>query len=187
MVSLINWMYSNIIGSGLWLLKISGLYVKKANLIVIGLDNAGKTTLFGLLVNNQIQCHQPTMYPNKEVISVGGCEFSAYDLGGHLNGRHLWKSYCSNTTCILFMIDSTDIDRMTEARDILFNIIDDCNDIPILILGNKIDNVDACSESKLREYLGIYQYQYNNIEIFMCSVVKRAGISEAFKWLSSRI
>jgi GTP-binding protein SAR1 len=186
MASIINWVYSSITGSGLWFLTMSGLYTKKANILVIGLDNAGKTTLVGMLINDKFQHHEPTSHPNKEVLNIGGIEFTVHDLGGHVSARRLWKSYYVNTDCVLFMVDVTDVYRMHEVRQELSKIVADLNDVPILIIGNKIDARNACSEAQLRRYLNLSPID-ENIGVFMCSIVKRAGIKEAFKWVISRL
>lgn len=186
MTSLISWVYSVTTGTGLWFLKMAGLYTKKANLLIIGLDNAGKTTLLGMLANDKIACHEPTAHPNHETLNIEGVEFSAHDLGGHMAARRLWQTYYANTSCVLFMIDATDIDRMEEARDELSRILTDANGVPVLILGNKIDARDACSELQLHHYLNLCKND-EKVKVFMCSVIKRVGIQEAFNWLATRI
>lgn len=67
---------------------------------------------------------------------------------------------------------------------------------PIVILGNKIDKPNALGEEHLKHYLGISQLctgkgQVSRVdlstrpmEVFMCSVLKRQGYGEAFRWLS---
>jgi GTP-binding protein SAR1 len=60
-----------------------------------------------------------------------------------------------------------------------------------VILGNKIDKAGAVPENELREALGIEQKNEWNksnsrpIEVFMCSVAKKQGYADGFKWLSS--
>lgn len=176
-------------GTCLWFLRLSGIYKKKVSLLIIGLDNVGKTTMLGLLANNQIRCHEPTYHPNMEVVQVGGVEFNAHDLGGHLSARRLWQSYYINATCVIFMVDATDIERMSESRAELSKILVDVNHIPVLVLGNKIDSPVACSEVQLRRYLNIYDNDDIdcNIGVFMCSVVKRTGIKQAFEWIVSKV
>ena len=65
--------------------------------------------------------------------------------------------------------------------------------VPIVILGNKIDKKDAVQEDELRKALGIKPKEsglFNSntkerqIEVFMCSVAKKLGYADAFKWLS---
>ena len=169
-----------------WLLTISGIYKKKATLLIIGLDNSGKTTLLGLMANNRIGCYEPTFHPNKEEIVVGNITFTVHDLGGHVAARKLWVNYYSFIDGILFMVDASDSYRIPEAKKELYKVIDISNNIPILIIGNKNDLPGAYSNKQLRYHLGI-EYDDPNIGLFMCSVVKRSGIQNAFKWLVNKL
>ena len=71
--------------------------------------------------------------------------------------------------------------------------------MPFLILGNKIDIPIAASEEELRYYLGLSNYTTGKgkvnlgdtnvraIEVFMCSIVRKSGYGEGFKWLSQYV
>jgi GTPase SAR1 family protein len=74
---------------------------------------------------------------------------------------------------------------------------EDLADVPFLILGNKIDLGRAASEDELRGQLGLHQsttgkgkVALNGIrpmELFMCSVVRKSGYGDGFRWLSNYI
>jgi GTP-binding protein SAR1 len=186
MSSLVKWVYYITTTSFSWIFKTTGLSTKKANLLIIGLDNSGKTTLLCLMAKDKILCHEPTSHPNKEELTIGNISFTAHDLGGHVAARRLWKLYYANTDCVLFMIDTTDYNRMDECRTELTRILSDSNGSPVLVIGNKIDAPGACSKEQLSRYMGI-DNDNPNIKLFMCSVVKRSGIQDAFKWLKTKI
>ena len=62
--------------------------------------------------------------------------------------------------------------------------------VPIVILGNKIDKAGAVPQNELREVLGVQaRGDWNKgarpIDVFMCSVAKKTGYAEGFKWLSN--
>jgi GTP-binding protein SAR1 len=73
---------------------------------------------------------------------------------------------------------------------------DELAHVPFLVLGNKIDVPRAVSEEQLRYALGM-QNTYGKdasggekqpgvrpIELYMCSVIKRMGYADGFKWLA---
>jgi hypothetical protein len=68
---------------------------------------------------------------------------------------------------------------------------------PFLILGNKIDIPRAASDGELRASLGVMEPTGKDvthiakdsgvrpIEIFMCSILKKSGYPDGFRWLTN--
>jgi GTP-binding protein SAR1 len=81
----------------LW--KSLGFAGKTGRLLVLGLDNAGKTTLLRSLQNGGIRTVPPTDRPHyHEEINIAGVKFSCWDLGGHEAVRYLWRDYYNTST-----------------------------------------------------------------------------------------
>lgn len=178
-----------------------GFQGKEASLIIVGLDNAGKTTLLHRLQTGAVRQFTPTERVNEQKFEIAGVKFHGFDLGGHDAVRHLWEEYYLETDAIIFMVDCTDVRRFEEAKEELEEILDyePISGIPIAILSNKVDRKDATHIDGVVKAIGLDEmYNESNngknsnsrqapIKIFETSVLKGMGIEEAFKWLSENI
>ena len=98
----------------------------------------------------------------------------------------------------MFLIDSCDRDRFGESKAELDSLLTDeqLANCPVLVLGNKIDRPGAASEEELRQIFGLYgqttgkgtvprsELHGRPLELFMCSVLKRQGYGEGFRWIA---
>ena len=169
-----------------------GLFQKDAKILFLGLDNAGKTTLLYMLKENRLQVHTPTIHPNTNELIIDNINFKTFDLGGHEAARRLWQDYFATVDGVVFLVDASDRGRLPEAANELNALLssDALEDVPFLILGNKIDLPYAVSGEDLKYSLGLSQYGPNEsydkrpIEVFMCSVIRRMGYADGFRWLA---
>ncbi|CAL5385333.1 unnamed protein product [Camellia sinensis] len=102
---------------------------------------------------------------------------------------------------VVYLVDAYDKERFAEAKKELDALLSDNSlaNVPCLILGNKIDIPYAASEDELRFYLGLTSVTTGKgnvdlansnvrpIEVFMCSIVRKMGYGDGFKWLSQYI
>jgi GTP-binding protein SAR1 len=134
-------------------------------------------------------------------LQMAGINFKAFDLGGHEIARKVWKDYYAKVDAIVFLVDAADRDRFPESKQELDSLLSDdsLSEVPFLVLGNKIDIPQAASEEELRYALGLTnlttgkgkvdlkESNIRPIEIFMCSVVRRMGYGDGFRWVSQYI
>ncbi|KAF8663558.1 hypothetical protein HU200_055370 [Digitaria exilis] len=146
--------------------------------------------------------HAPTQQPTSEELSIGRINFRAFDLGGHQMARRVWKDYyAAKVDAVVYMVDAADVARFAESRAELAALLSDdaLAGTPFLVLGNKIDLPWAAPEHELAYHLGVAGYTTGKggvdlagtgvrpVEVFMCSVVRKMGYGEGFRWMSQYI
>ena len=105
---------------------------KEVRILILGLDNAGKTTILYRLQNDSEENIQtiPTIGFNVEVLQYKNIKFQVrivafatpkivlqvWDLGGQTSIRPYWRCYYPNTDAIIFVVDSCDTERLHIAK-----------------------------------------------------------------------
>ena len=134
-----------------------GFFQKSANIIFLGLDNAGKTTMLYMLQSDRFTQTDSTIHPHQAEVTIGNIRFNSYDLGGHLQARKTWSEYCGTVDGIIFMVDASDHTRMQEAKKELESLLQmpELQNVPFVVFGNKIDKKESLKEDEFREMLGL--------------------------------
>ncbi|KTF91548.1 hypothetical protein cypCar_00013110 [Cyprinus carpio] len=71
--------------------------LKEHKVIIVGLDNAGKTTILYQFSMNEVVHTSPTIGSNVEEIVVNNTHFLMWDIGGQESLRSSWNTYYTNT------------------------------------------------------------------------------------------
>ncbi|XP_034637697.1 LOW QUALITY PROTEIN: ADP-ribosylation factor-like protein 13A [Trachemys scripta elegans] len=131
--------------------------IRKVTLLVVGLDNTGKTSLI-MEIQRVLSCEVlPTTKPNQTELRVDRFEVSLIDLSGGQRLRGTWRNHYGDTHGIIFVLDSSDVLRMEEAKRTLGRLLAHprISGKPLLLLANKQDKVDALLPCELIECLSL--------------------------------
>lgn len=114
---------------------------RDANLLIIGLDNSGKTSIINFFKPQDAKTHTivPTVGFNVDKFNAKGLNFTTFDMSGQGRYRNLWEHYYKEADAIIFVIDSSDRIRIVVAKEELAALLAH-NDIkkrniPILFYG----------------------------------------------------
>ena len=149
--------------------------------LIIGLDGAGKTSILNRLSQKDLTGIEPTVGLNVEQIIYKNYAVSFWDLGGA--ATMLWKHYYHNTDAIIFVVDSSDKDRLESVKEELINAVADrdLEKCPILIYGNKQDKEGAMNMEELSKALDFDNLQVEKKFIMPCSAMNNTGINEGLE------
>jgi ADP-ribosylation factor-like protein 3 len=76
---------------------------KEAKLLVLGLDNAGKTTLLKSLSQEQVTDTTPTRGFNVKALIHDNFKLNVWDLGGQKEYRQYWEYYFEKVNGIVMI------------------------------------------------------------------------------------
>ncbi|CAI4229004.1 unnamed protein product [Auanema sp. JU1783] len=166
---------------------------KQMNIIVVGLDNSGKTTILNQLKAPETRAAHvvPTVGYSMSTFTNENFLFNAFDMSGQSKYRTVWESYYSKCHAIMFVVDSSDRLRMAVARDELWILLDhkDINTkkVPILVLANKMDEKDAMTSAEITASLGLDVIRGHHWGIFSTCALTGAGLDKAMEWLAKEM
>merc|ERR1712086_201178 len=182
---------SPILAMGVLWSSLSTLFAKKeTRLLILGLDNAGKTTILYKFQGDESAVQTvPTVGFNMETITHKNVELKVWDLGGQTAIRPYWRCYYINTSGIIYVVDSSDRERIGISKQ-SFEMMASESDlvgVPIAVLANKQDVPGAMSPEEVAAELGLPNIMDRPWAIFKTSAIKNEGILEALEWISTAI
>lgn len=157
---------------------------KELRLLLLGLDNAGKTTILKKLATEDISHVTPTAGFNIKSVNSEGFKLNVWDIGGQRKIRPYWKNYFENTDILIYVVDAADKKRLEETGIELYELLGDekLADVPLLVYANKQDLAQALTAAELAQALSLPSIKDRPWQIQACTANKGTGVREGMEW-----
>ncbi|XP_071864878.1 ADP-ribosylation factor-like protein 13B isoform X1 [Bombus fervidus] len=169
---------------------------KSIILLIVGLDNAGKTSILNCISGDSDKTTLPTIGFHVVSLKYKSYTVKIYDVGGSSQIRSLWPKYYNGIHGLIYVVDASDISRLTENKVVFGELISHeyISGKPLLLLANKQDINGAIDELDLVENLDI-EHAANTMKcptrVEICSCIWKGdqskdntiGIKNGYKWL----
>ncbi|KAF4093927.1 hypothetical protein AMELA_G00007180 [Ameiurus melas] len=162
---------------------------KQMRLLMVGLDAAGKTTVLYKLKLGEVVTTIPTIGFNVETVEYKNISFTVWDVGGQNVIRPLWRHYYQNTMGLIFVVDSSDRERIQEAALELQMMLEEdaLRDAAVLVLANKQDLPNAMLVHEMTEKLRLHALKGRPWYVQSTCATKGTGLYEGLDWLSDQL
>ncbi|KAM6438851.1 ADP-ribosylation factor-like protein 13B [Rhynochetos jubatus] len=168
--------------------------VRKVTLMMVGLDNAGKTATVHGIQGESPEDVAPTVGFSKIHFQQGRFEVTIFDLGGGKQIRSIWRNYYAESHGVIFVVDSSDVGRMEETKETMVELLSNpkMSGKPMLVLANKQDREEALPEADVIDCLSLEKIvnKYKCLcQIEPCSATMGCGkkmdtsIKKGLRWL----
>jgi len=161
----------------------------EVRVLLLGLDNAGKTTLLYKLKHNACVTTVPTVGFNVEMLEAKrgrrSIVLTVWDVGGQRSMRQHWPSFHQDAAAVVFVVDSADRPgRLADARRELERTLRGEQlppGLPVVVLANKQDVAGALSVKDLTELFNLPKMCADRDWFIQpCSAATGFGLEEGF-------
>ena len=162
-------------------------------MLILGLDNAGKTTVLKKFCGEPIDRIEPTLGFHIQTLEYSNDDGSAYqlhlwDVGGQKSIRAYWRNYFEQTDGLIWVVDSADRHRLDICRQELAQLLSQerLAGASLLILANKQDIGGALSAEEIVKVLDLdtnEKFSNRHWSILACSAVSGEGLKEGMDWM----
>ncbi|XP_039191379.1 ADP-ribosylation factor-like protein 5A isoform X2 [Crotalus tigris] len=143
--------------------------------IIVGLDNAGKTTILYQFSMNEVVHTSPTIGSNVEEIVVNNTRFLMWDIGGQESLRSSWNTYYTNTEFVIVVVDSTDRERISVTKEELYKML-------------AHEDVKNCmTVAEISQFLKLTSIKDHQWHIQACCALTGEGLCQGLEWMMSRL
>jgi len=160
-------------------------YSKKLDIVLVGLENSGKTTFCNYLSLNKFVEEPPTVGLNVRVVQKGNVTLKVWDIGGQEKYRSEWPRYTRGCNVIVFVVDSQQPTLLPSAKKELHQLLEDreLSRLPLLLLVNKIDLGPKFTEKEVIEGMNLDYISETPWVVLPVSAKLGTAIDQALQFL----
>ncbi|KAF2860155.1 ARF/SAR superfamily [Piedraia hortae CBS 480.64] len=158
---------------------------KEMRILMLGLDNAGKTTIVKRIMKEDVHSVSPTLGFIIKTIEFDGYKLNIWDVGGQKTLRTYWKNYFEKTDTLIWVVDATDRERLGDCRQELAGLLpqERLMGASLLVIANKNDVAGCMTEEDIRQGLQLDRIHTHKWHMLHCSAMTGEGLQEALQWV----
>jgi len=166
---------------------------KEVRILMLGLDNAGKTTILKKFNGEDITTISPTLGFNIKTLEHNGYSLNIWDVGGQKSLRSYWRNYFETTDGLIWVVDSADKRRLEDCKKELHQLLQEERLLgaTLLVFANKQDLPGALKAEEIKEALDLDSIKTHHWKIVWCSAVTGENLLQGMDWtlqdISARI
>jgi len=162
---------------------------RELRILMLGLDNAGKTTILKKFNGEDITTISPTLGFNIKTLEFKQFKLNVWDVGGQQTIRSYWRNYFEQTDGVVWVVDCADARRLLDCTVELHKLLQEekLAGASLLVFANKQDLPGALSQEDIAQLLDLQSIHSRHWKIQSCSAVTGSGLLDGVDWIVSDI
>ncbi|KAG7121296.1 ADP-ribosylation factor-like protein 2 like [Verticillium longisporum] len=167
------------------ILRKARLKDKEMRILMLGLDNAGKTTIVKKIMGEDVNTVSPTLGFIIKTIDYDGYKLNIWDVGGQKTLRSYWRNYFEKTDALIWVVDATDRLRIEDCREELHGLLQEerLSGASLLVFANKTDVGRCMDEREILEGLQLESIRTHRWNVLRCSAMTGTNLEEGLAWV----
>eukprot|EP00922_Rhytidocystis_sp_ex-Travisia-forbesii_P032245 GHVS01047957.1.p1 GENE.GHVS01047957.1~~GHVS01047957.1.p1 ORF type:complete len:186 (-),score=28.40 GHVS01047957.1:429-986(-) len=159
---------------------------KEMRWLMLGLDNAGKTTIVKKFMCEDVYSISPTLGFNINTVQYKTFNLNIWDVGGQKSLRSYWRNYFEETEGVVWVVDAADIPRISDCKQELHSLLKEerLMGASLLVLANKQDLAGALTSEQIYQALDLESMSMSRHWcVKSCSAMTGDGLIDGIDWL----
>ncbi|KAL3124910.1 hypothetical protein niasHT_001803 [Heterodera trifolii] len=157
---------------------------QEMRVLILGLDNSGKTTFLKRISGEEIGEIAPTFGFNIKTLEFMGWKLNCWDVGGQKSLRTYWRNYFERTDAVIWVVDACDVCRLDDCFKELHSLInEEClHGVTLLVLANKRDLSGSINAHEIEKILRLEKIKHH-WRVYETSAYTGHGLLDSLEWM----